>query len=254
MEFHERMAVAHDLHVFWNPVSEEVMDELLWALDPQPGMRVLDIACGVGELLTRMAGYGVSGVGVDISPWALERARASKAKSLPDADLEFVEMDGKDYRLPAAGPFDIVSLVGASWIWDGYQGTLAALHDLVRPDGLVLFGEPYWKVPEPDAAYLEAEELTAASFLDLADLHEAVEAAGFRMTYQVVSSGPDWDRYEMLQSLSVDRWAAAHPEHPDRADVLAIQRRARRTYLRWGRDAVGFTQMILRRVDEGPAA
>ena len=46
MEFHERMAIAHSLHTFWNPVSEEVVDELLWALDLAPGARVLDIACG----------------------------------------------------------------------------------------------------------------------------------------------------------------------------------------------------------------
>ncbi len=249
MEFHERMAVAHDLHVFWNPVSEEVVDELLWALDPQPGMRALDIACGVGELLLRLAGYGVRGVGVDVSPWAIERAKAAKAASLPEADIEFVAQGGADYTLPADGPCDIVSLVGASWIWDGYQGTLRALHDFVRPDGLVLFGEPYWKVSEPPAAYLEAEDLEADSFLDLAGLHAAVEAAGFRLLYQVVSSGQDWDRYEMLQSLSVDRWAMAHPDHPDRDEVLQVQRRAQRTYLRWGRDTCGFTQMILRRVD-----
>jgi len=250
MEFHERMAVAHSLHTFWNPVSEETMDDLLWALDLAPGARVLDIACGSGELLLRMASqYGVVGVGVDVSPWALERARVAHAETLPDADLTFVESDGKAYRPPEDATFDVVSLGGASWIWEGYAGTLAALHDLVRPDGLVLFGEPYWKVEPPPAAYLEAEELTPESFLDLAGLHAAAEAAGFRMLYQVVSSGQDWDRYEMLQSLSVDRWAAAHPEHPDLAEVLAVQREARRTYLTWGRDTLGFTQMILRRID-----
>jgi len=49
MEFFARMDVSHNLHTFWNPVSEEVMDELIWALDLKPGMRVLDIACGVGS-------------------------------------------------------------------------------------------------------------------------------------------------------------------------------------------------------------
>ncbi len=243
------MAVAHSLHTFWNPVSDDVMDELLWALDLKQGAHVLDIACGAGETLLRMAArHGVVGVGVDVSPWALARARETKAQTLPDADVTFVEMDGKDYRPPQGTAFDVVALVGASWIWDGYAGTLAALHDLVRPDGLVWFGEPFWKVAHPPAAYLEAEDLTPATFLDLPGLHDALEAAGFRVLYQVVASGQDWDRYEMLQSLSVDRWAAAHPDHPDRDEVLAVQRRARRTFLSWGRDTLGFTQMILRRV------
>jgi len=250
MEFHERMAVAHALHTFWNPVSEDVVDELLWALDLQAGQRVLDIACGAGELLLRMAArHGVCGVGVDVSPWALERARDAKAATLPEADLAFVEIDGKAYRPPAEHVHDIVTLVGASWIFDGYEGTLSALHDLVRPDGLVLFGEPYWRGAVPPAEYLQAEELTPESFTDLAGLHAAAEAAGFRLLFQIVSTGQDWDRYEMLQSLSVDRWAAAQPEHPDREAVLARQVEAQRTYLRWGRDALGFTQMVLRRID-----
>ena len=250
MEFFKRMDVAHSLHTFWNPVSEEVMDELIWAMELKPGMRVLDIACGVGELLMRMVGgYGVAGVGVDISPGALARARAVQAETLPDADLEFIEMDGKDYRCPEGTSLDVVSLVGASWIWQGYRGTLKALHDLVRPEGLVLFGEPYWRGKNPPAAYLEAEDLEQEGFEDLAGLQAAVTEAGFRVLYQVASSGQDWDRYEMLQALSVDRWAQANPEHPDRAEVLEIQDRATRTYLKWGRDALGFSQMILRRID-----
>lgn len=249
MEFFERMDVAHSLHTFWNPVSDEVMDDLVWALDLKPGMHVLDVACGVGELVIRMAGWGATGVGVDISSGALERARAMHQETAPEAQLEFLEMDGKDYRRPEAVVFDVVTLVGASWIWDGYKGTLSALHDLVRPGGLVLFGEPYWRVESPPAGYLEAENLTPENFTDLAGLHAAASAAGFRTLYQVASSGQDWDRYEMLQALSVDRWAEANPDHPDRAEVLEIQDRATRTYLKWGRDTLGFSQFILRRVD-----
>ena len=248
MEFHERMAIAHSLHTFWNPVSDEVVDELIWALDLEAGARVLDIACGAGELLLRIAGQGgISGVGVDISPWALERAREAKAQSLPEADITFVECDGKDYTSEAR--FDVACLVGASWIWQGYAGSLAALHDFVRPNGLVLFGEPYWRVEEPPQGYLDCEGLTRASFTDLAGLDVAVRAAGFRMLFLMVSSGQEWDRYEMLQSLAIDRWVEANPDHPDRDEVLAIQARARSAYLRWGRDVLGFTQMILRRVD-----
>ncbi len=250
MQFHERMDIAHDLHAFWNPISEEVVDELLWALDLEPGMRVLDIACGAGELLMRMGtGYGIQGVGVDISPWAIRRARALQAEVQPDAPLEFVEQDGKDFALPADGPFDVVSLIGASWIWQGYAGTLAAVHELVRPDGLVLFGEPFWKVDVPPPEYLAFEGIEADSFTSLAGLHTAVQAAGFRLAYQLVSTGQDWDRYELLQSLAVDRWLVANPDHPDRDELLEHKTRAERVYLEWGREAVGFTQMILRRVD-----
>ena len=110
----------------------------------------------------------------------------------------------------------------------------------MRPDGLVLFGEPFWQVTDaPPAEYLAADELTArTSSWIFPGCTRPVLAAGFRLRYQVVSNGQDWDRYEMLQSLSVDRWAAANPDHPDRDDVLALPspRRSGRSS-RWGREA-----------------
>ena len=77
MDFHERMAIQHTEHVFWNPTSDEAIAEVIDALSVEPGMHVLDIACGPGELLIRLAEmHGTSGVGVDDWKGALARARA----------------------------------------------------------------------------------------------------------------------------------------------------------------------------------
>ena len=73
--------------------------------------------------------------------------------------------------------------------------------------------------------------------------------AGFRLLYLLGSTEREWDRYEMLQSLATDRWAQANPEHPDRDDLLAFQARFRETYLRYGRDVLGFAILLLRRTD-----
>jgi cyclopropane fatty-acyl-phospholipid synthase-like methyltransferase len=157
MEFHERMAIQHAGHTFWNPISEEAFADVARALDLEPGARVLDIACGTGEMLLRLAEqYGATGLGVDVSSHAVERARRAKAARVPDADVEFVEAEGASYRPEPGTEFDVVMLVGASWIWKGYEGTLAALVERVRPGGLVLFGEPYWKVLSPPREYCEA--------------------------------------------------------------------------------------------------
>lgn len=248
MDFFERMAIVHAAHVFWNPISDEGVEDLIAALDLAPGARVLDIACGAGELLVRIAErYGATGVGVDISAAALATARAKARGRVPDAGLEFVEGDGAQYEADAAS-FDAVCLVGASWIWKGYENTLDALLRWLRPGGVLLFGEPYWKVADPPAAYCEADGgFTTETFTSLDGIREATLARGLQIVYMVGSSERDWDRYEMLQSLAADRWARANPDHPDLAEFLEATRRDRALYLRWGRDALGFAQFVFRR-------
>ena len=61
--------LTHRDHVLCNPLSEPKLDEMIWLLDLPRGARVLDIACGKGELLVRLAErHATRGVGVDLSP------------------------------------------------------------------------------------------------------------------------------------------------------------------------------------------
>jgi SAM-dependent methyltransferase len=249
MDFHERMAIGHALHTFWNPISEPAVDELVAAMDLAPKSRVLDVACGPGAWLFRVVErYGASGIGVDVSAGALERARATAART-HDADVTFVDQDGAAYVAACEEQFDLVCLVGASWIWKGYRGTLEALRPRVRPQGLLLFGEPFLRVAEPPTAWCEIEGVTPDAFTTLDGLRTACRDAGFRLLYLLGSTEREWDRYEMLQSLATDRWVRAHPDHPDRDDLLAFQDRFRENYLRYGRDVLGFATLLLRRTD-----
>ena len=141
---------------------------------------------------------------------------------------------------------DVVSLVGASWIWNGYAGTLDALIKRVKPGGLIVLGEPYWAVDKPSPEYCDREKFTADQFLSLAGLHDAFVARGLRLVRMHGSSQQDWDRYEMLQSLAIDQWAEANPEHEDRAELLEERQRENGTFLRWGRDQLGFATFVLR--------
>jgi cyclopropane fatty-acyl-phospholipid synthase-like methyltransferase len=48
-------SVTHRYHIVCNPTSIAKIDELVGLLRLTPGSAVLDIACGKGELLTRLA-------------------------------------------------------------------------------------------------------------------------------------------------------------------------------------------------------
>jgi len=60
--------IRHKRHLLCNPMNKEKFERLRRLLRLEPETRVLDIACGKGEFLIRLAElYDISGVGVDIS-------------------------------------------------------------------------------------------------------------------------------------------------------------------------------------------
>ena len=213
--------ITHRDHVVCNPLSVAKVDELVGLLDLSWGARVLDIACGKAELLVRLAErYGVAGVGVDLSPFAVRDARALVARRVPAADLTFLEMDGAAYA-DGEGTFDLAMCVGASWTFGGHRGTLRALGRFVRPGGQVLVGEPYWRCP-PDPEYLAAADLSADMFATHAGNVATGLEEGLTLLYTLVSSEDDWDRYEALQWRAAERYAAAL--HRSRARLRASGR------------------------------
>src|ERR1700722_15540640 len=79
--------------------------ELAWRLlDLQPGMNVLDLACGPGDLANRLAARGCRVTGLDSSAVFLDRARADAAAS--GVSVEYVAGDMR--QIPWTGRFDRV--------------------------------------------------------------------------------------------------------------------------------------------------
>jgi SAM-dependent methyltransferase len=216
---------------------------------------VLDIACGKGEFLLRLAeryggdlGEGFRGVGVDISPYHIAELREAAAKRVPAAALELLETDGADYQ-PEAGGFDLASCLGASWIFGGYRTTLRALRVAARPGGQVLVGEVFWR-SEPDPAYLLSSGMHRDQFGSHADNVDSGIDEGLVPLLALVSESFEWDLYKTLQWRAAARWSASHRADPDRAELIGRVERNRHEYLTWGRDTLGWALYLFARPAE----
>ena len=87
---------GEDYLYFWEQVlPDELSDrqaDLIWRLlELEPGMEVLDLACGHGRHANRLAERGARVTGLDSSPLFLERARADAAAR--GVAVEYVEGD-----------------------------------------------------------------------------------------------------------------------------------------------------------------
>jgi cyclopropane fatty-acyl-phospholipid synthase-like methyltransferase len=71
----EASRISHGQLRLWNPLSEAALDEVIGLLDLAPEASALDVACGRGEVLRRVAArWNVRGVGYDSDAALLEAA------------------------------------------------------------------------------------------------------------------------------------------------------------------------------------
>ena len=243
--------ITHREHLLCNPMSAAKFEELLSLLCLEAGDRVLEIATGKGEFIIRLVErYRVSGIGVDRSPYCIADARKTLAQRLPDAPVRFLEMDGADYQPEKPESFHLAACIGASWIFGGHRETLASLKQMAVPGGWVVAGEPYWR-REPARAYLEAIGESAEAYATHYGNVQAGEELGLRLEYTLVSNEDDWDRYEGLQWYAAEEWARENAQDPDVGEVLERVRESKDTYLKWGRDTLGWAIYVFRtRVSE----
>lgn len=231
--------IAHRGHAHLNPLDPEALDRAVARVVLARGDRVIDIGCGKAALLVGLAErHGVTGVGVDRNPAFVAEGRTLAERHGVASSLTLIEGDASALALEA-GSFTLGICVGAAHALGGYRETLRGLRRLVRPGGHVLVGQGFWKrVPDPE--YLERLGATRDEMTTHEGNIEAGAAEGLTGRGAWLSRDQDWDRYEDLYADTIERHVAAHPEDPDAPAMLERIRRWRETYLRWGRETLGF--------------
>lgn len=243
--------LTHREHVVCNPTCERKLARLVELLRLRPGARMVDIACGKGEFLFRMAeAHGVRGVGVDISPFFIAEAKRRLEARAPGVKVTFLQMDGANFQADEPRSFSLAACLGASWIFGGHAGTLEALVGMIEDGGWVVAGEPYWR-HEPSDEYLQLSGVTREALGTHAENVLAGERLGLELVYTFVSNKDDWDDYEGLQWYAAAEYARAHPDDPDLPEVLARVAKEKAIYLRWGRDTLGWAIYVFRRRPAG---
>ena len=103
---------------------------LIEIADVRPGTRLLDLACGTGDLAFEGARRGASAVGLDITPGMIDLARAKPGAS------GLAWLVGDMAALPvASGSFDLVTTGYGLRNTSDLTGALADIHRVLRPGG-----------------------------------------------------------------------------------------------------------------------
>jgi SAM-dependent methyltransferase len=240
--------------LFNSPLSSEKADRLVQLLELNPAQRVLDAGCGTGEFLLRVIEkYSVQGLGVDRDAACIATAQESAAERGLSARVEFRATDmselTKNDLTAERGAFDLGICIGSTHAFGlgevAYPNAIERLCKLVRPSGLILLGESYWK-QEPAAEYRQLLGEPIGIYRDHAANIAFAEARGLHCLYATVSNDDEWDDFEWSHQRKIQRQAEANPADPALAKRLAGARQWRDGYLRWGRTTMGFGMYLFR--------
>lgn len=243
LRFHE---ISESRHRILNPISESKLMLLGEICDLRPGMTVLDLACGKGEMLCRWAqAFSIRGVGVDISATFLDAANERANELLVYDNVDFIQGNAAEFPQPGHD-FDVVSCLGATWIGGGLLGTLELMKLALRDtNSLVIVGEPYWIDLPPDEAYIELG-IKPDEFTTLDGMLDRFAYAGFHLVEMVLADGDNWDRYAAAQWMTVYDWLRDNPDDPQAQSLYEWIVQDQRAYLRYSRRYLGWGAFVLR--------
>src|SRR5512136_480303 len=228
---------AHRIH---NPITPEKLATLGAALRLESGARVLDLGSGSGEMLCTWArDHGVIGTGIDMSQLFTVQAKL-RAEEFGVADqVKFIHGDAAGFVSDEKA--GVAACLGATWIAGGAVGTIELLAQSLRPGGIILIGEPYWRqLPPTEDVAKGCLGSSISDFLTLPGLLVSFGHLGYDVVEMVLADQDGWDRYEAAKWLTMRQWLEANPDDEFAKDVRAELTSEREGYAAYTREYLGW--------------
>lgn len=231
---------------FNSPIAAWRVERLVADLARTEPATIVDIGCGMGELLQRVAAAvpGATAVGIDSDLELIERGRAAAAARGLDGRVQFVEYQGEDWTEPA----DLVICIGSAHVFGSSAKALEALAGLVKPGGRLVFADGFWnRIPTEAELATMWPDTTAAEWVVLPELVDAAIAAGFRPLRVEAVEQSEWDDFESELLADKEVWLLANPGDPRAEEIRSQADQNRDWWLRGHRGLLGFAYLTLGR-------
>ena len=196
-----------------NPTTPEKVLAAGRSAGMKPGTRVIDFGCGFGAALSLWGEqFGVCGIGIDVRPFACERARRNLTKRGLDERIAVVCADAAAYVFEP-GAYDVAACIGATFIWGGFRPALGQMKRALLNTGRLIVGDVYRRTAQVPPGGVEQEWLLSES-----ELLEAARSCGLVIEDIARSSEEDWDRYESANWRGLAQWLRCLLYTSDAAD------------------------------------
>lgn len=206
-------------------------------MEIKPKDNLVEIGCGHGALLEHVSVmYHCKGTGIDIDEIGIKIAQ----KNL-NAINSRISLKCQSYApdLFREGTFTHAACIGSSGAFgDGknaFPASLGEMRKLLTNGGIALIGELYWK-SKPPLAYQKATGIEENSIINFTELIKTIDKNKFQLLSFVRASEQDWDIFE-----------SSHLFNRIKAGKEIQARKWFDSYLKWGKDCMGFALFLLRK-------
>jgi len=241
MKFQDLKDISEQFMELVNPTSPEKIIKVGQIAGLKAGDKLIDFGCGFAEPLVLWAErFGISGVGIDIRPYACKRAEKKiAAKGLAER-LKIVCGDAAGYKITPHS-FDLAACIGATFIWSSFGEAVRTMSQAVVAGGKLVIGEAHWLVDNVPEEFRSAQtEITTE-----VELLRMAHQEGYDFEYVMHSSHDEWDRYEADDWVGLLHWIESNPDHPERQQVIDYLHESQEEYFRYGRMYFGWALYVL---------
>lgn len=238
MHFTRFWSIVEEHHDIQNPSSPAKFDHLIDLAQLQPQHHVLDIGCGRGWLLNRIAARtGAQGTGIEINPWFCHTAQQRAVDAGVASSITIIQSDAREVQLPPHA-FDAVFCVGATFALGGLVNAVAFARTVAKPGAPIIIGDIF--------RYDAQSPTSLAEYGFVPTLAELVDIVrGDNEPYELlVSTLEEWDRYEAKKWQTARTWIINNTHDPEHAEFVAQVAKMRHDYLHIERPAIGWAMVM----------
>jgi SAM-dependent methyltransferase len=141
---------------------------------------VLDIGCGGGRTVERLAGIVVDGkvVGIDYSPDAVVVARKKNRPLINGGRVDIFQEEVSSMRFSACA-FDLVTAFESHYFWPNFRNDLKEIFRVTKQNGQLLIVGTVYKNKKFDRRNQRIVDAGGMTYLSIEEFQEVLEGVGY---------------------------------------------------------------------------
>jgi ubiquinone/menaquinone biosynthesis C-methylase UbiE len=160
----------------------------------RPDFTVLDVGCGGGKTVNRLAEQVPNGkvYGIDYSPTMVEFTKKLNRKYVEEGKVEIAEAQVDQTGFPD-GTFDLVTAVETYYFWPNLPAAFQEIKRILKPGGKLLMVNELIKDGIYDVDQAEIIAKTHVRLYPLGEIRRMLEATGFDSVKVSVKDKMPWN-------------------------------------------------------------